>query len=109
MWVGLHVSNPEMFPFKGYYVLDALKGGINPMSLCLSYGADKIPPEMRGAMFGWQLGTMSLAMIISAIAGDQLGPQLAISCAVIIVLANLLLIFFVLPGALFIICKLTGS
>ena len=98
VWVALHVAAPSAVPWQGYYVLEALKGAVSPMSLCLSYAADKVPPELRATLFGWQLGTMSLAMLVSAVVGALVGVSASTGLSLSLVTANLALLTFALPG-----------
>lgn len=43
VWVFLYLRSPGL-PLWGIYPLDAIRGCVNPISICLAYTADLITP-----------------------------------------------------------------
>eukprot|EP00892_Ulva_mutabilis_P007174 jgi/Ulvmu1/4829/UM020_0115.1 len=101
LWIGLYLRFGAMaFPFPMYYVLDALKGSLNPLAIVMSAVADVAEGHLRATIYSLLMVTMSIAMIIAAGVGGLLSASMAGQVSVGIYAANLLLITCALPETL---------
>lgn len=86
-------------PFPMYYVLDVLKGSMNPLAIVMSAVADVAEGPLRATIYSLLMVTLSVAMIIAAGVGGLLSATVAGRVSVVIYAVNLLLITCALPGA----------
>jgi hypothetical protein len=84
--------------FLGYYVLDAWKGAIVPLSLMMSATADVAHPDMRATLFSLIMVEMSIAMILAAGLGGLLTAATAANTAVALFATNMTVYSLFMPG-----------
>lgn len=98
-WTFLYLRHPKTLPYWGVYPLDAVRGCVNPVSLCLSYTADVITPEARSIVFGLILAMLSLGTIFASVTGYLIGP----------LWSSLLVLVGLATSAVFVICVIPGA
>ncbi len=85
---------------KGALLVQALVGAFSCISICLAYVADLMPPQHRGASFGFILASFSFGVVIGPLTGALLLPLQAAWVAVSASALNLVYTALLLPESL---------
>lgn len=98
VWIAAYLHMHGAISFAGYYVMEALKGMIIPLSLVMSSTADVAEPELRATIFSLVMVELSIAMILAAGVGGMLTATAAANTSVGLFTASIILYAGFMPG-----------